>query len=283
MCVCECFVPSSDPAAPLPPLPPQFQVPTWGLLVKTWTEAGINQLVTGPVVAFYVYPIFTYFGLTSLVAPIPAFLPMAKSFLIASVFNEVGFYFTHRLVHSPMLYAKIHKQHHTYSGTIGFAAEYAHPIEQIFSNQLPTIGGILFFGAHPLVFYVWLFTRLQQTYEGHSGYCFYDTWLYKLGLTNADNAAYHDFHHSGNRGNFGALYLDWAFGTYDAWVDMGGTPGYLEQSRLLREKQGTQAGGGAAVGKMEIPDEGDDEGDALPSDSTQPRRRSKRLSAKKNA
>jgi hypothetical protein len=48
------------------------------------------------------------------------------------------------------------------------------------------------------MFLIWLTYRLEQTYEAHSGFCFRDTLLYKLGLTNADAAAYHDYHHSGN-------------------------------------------------------------------------------------
>jgi hypothetical protein len=44
---------------------------------------------------------------------------------------KAGFYWTHRLFHSKYFYAKYHKQHHEYAGTIGFAAEYAHPLEQI--------------------------------------------------------------------------------------------------------------------------------------------------------
>lgn len=45
---------------------------------------------------------------------------------------NAGFYWTHRLLHSKSLYARFHKQHHEYTGTISFAAEYAHPLEAIF-------------------------------------------------------------------------------------------------------------------------------------------------------
>jgi hypothetical protein len=65
---------------------------------------------------------------------------------------------------------------------------------------MPTIGGCLFFGCHgsALLFFVWLTYRLKQTYEAHSGFCFRGSLLWKLGLSNADAAAYHDFHHTGN-------------------------------------------------------------------------------------
>merc|ERR1711943_41191 len=118
---------------------------------------------------------------------------MTGLFAMSILLNDVAFYVAHRTIHHKRLYSWIHKQHHSYTGSVGFAAEYAHPIEQVFANQLPSVAGCLFFGAHPLIFFVWLGGRLQQTYEGHSGFCFHGTWLHTIGLTNADAAAYHDF------------------------------------------------------------------------------------------
>ena len=37
----------------------------------------------------------------------------------------------------------------------------------------------------------------------------------------------HDYHHTGNRGNFGAPYLDWLHGTMDSWLAEGGIEGYI--------------------------------------------------------
>ena len=40
--------------------------------------------------------------------------------------------------------------------------------------------------------------------------------------TNSDGAAYHDFHHTKNSGNFGgAMYLDYMFGTMDSYAKIG--------------------------------------------------------------
>ena len=206
--------------------------PTESLITRTWIEAFIGQVVTGPLVLYYLYPAFKYFGMPSMDAPLPSFQRQLTVIVVANVVNGWLFYWSHRLVHSKSLYAWIHKKHHTYKGTIGFAAEYAHPIEQIVSNQGPTIGGCLLMGAHPCILLAWLINRLQQTYEGHSGYCFYGTFLHRIGLTNAEAAAYHDYHHTGNRGNFGGpMYLDHFFGTMDAWLDIGGVEGYIAKKR----------------------------------------------------
>jgi sterol desaturase/sphingolipid hydroxylase (fatty acid hydroxylase superfamily) len=211
-----------------------YQVPKWNLLYRTWIEAFINQVITGPVAVYYIYLVFKFFGMPSLTSPLPSFPRVAGGYALSVFVNDVGFYCVHRLVHAKLLYARIHKQHHTYTGTIGFAAEYASPVEQILANQLPTIGGCLFFGAHPLVFLIWIACRLQQTYEAHSGYCFYGSWMHKIGLTNSEEAAYHDYHHSGNRGNFGALWLDWLCGTMDAWLQLGETEGYIKMCKSYR-------------------------------------------------
>ena len=45
------------------------------------------------------------------------------------------------------------------------AAEFAHPVEVILSNQVPTVGLVLGLGAHPLVQLAWIALRLAQTYE----------------------------------------------------------------------------------------------------------------------
>lgn len=206
--------------------------PTQELLNRTWKEAIVGQFLSGPVVLYFLHPVFKYFGTPDALAPLPEFWDIFRLFVFAQFFNGFFFYWTHRLVHSKPLYAWIHKQHHTHIGTVGFSAEYAHPIEQILSNQGPTIGGCLLSGAHICLTLFWIQCRLYQTYETHSGYCFYGTWLHKIGLTYAEGAAYHDFHHTGNRGNFGGPeYLDYFFGTLDAWHELGGCEGYIRKKR----------------------------------------------------
>jgi len=92
--------------------------------------------------------------------------------------NDWGFYWAHRALHSKFLYGKIHKMHHSYKGTIGFAAEYAHPLEDLLSGIIPTTIVCALGGAHFLVWFVWITVRLSEAYETHSGYCFHGTWLH---------------------------------------------------------------------------------------------------------
>jgi sterol desaturase/sphingolipid hydroxylase (fatty acid hydroxylase superfamily) len=211
----------------------------WKLLRKTWTEAVLGQFISTPLfVYFAVYPAAVYFGMPPADSLIEQnMLKLYLCFLGCTCFNDWGFYWSHRIFHHKAIYKRFHKQHHSYIATIGFAAEYAHPVEQIFANQLPTVGACLFFGYHPFIWYIWLVWRLEQTYEGHSGYAFVNTIWHKIGLTNASTCAYHDHHHMKNSGNFGAEYLDWMFGTMDAWVHIGGEDGYVALKKLGKKSK----------------------------------------------
>ncbi len=205
--------------------------PTDELLRRTWRDAAVGQFVIGPPLIFAVSFVFKLCGMPPTTAPLPALPSLIGHFLLAYLVNIWGFYSTHRLLHTKFLYAKVHKRHHEYKGTVGFAAEYAHPFEQLLSNYLPTVGGCLLSGSHACIWFVWLGQRLLATYESHSGYCFRGSWLDKLGLSHAAHAAHHDFHHTVNSGNFGAEDVDHWFGTQEAWLRVGGVDGYLKLRR----------------------------------------------------
>jgi hypothetical protein len=211
--------------------------PSWPLVKQLLSEAAINHLVTSPITSLLVFSLADALGMPAANAPLPSPLHMAGLFAAAHTFNDFTFCacagappaaphataqrmplvadcarsrstaaaadWTHRLLHSKLLYARFHKQHHAFRGSVGAAAEFAGPTEVVLSNQLPTVGLLLAVGAHPLVQAAWLVLRLTQTYEVHSGYEFSDTLIGRLGLT-ANETSHHDHHHSVNLGNFGA-------------------------------------------------------------------------------
>ena len=175
----------------------------------------------------------------------PATLPrtpaMLAQFVTCFLVNELLFFAGHRLLHHPVLYARVHKQHHAFVGTRSFAAEHAHPVEQVLTAYVPFLLGLVLTGAHFHVVFVWFFCRLVQTYEAHSGYCWHglggtvqlpggaelNVLSDVLGLTQPEATAFHDFHHTRNRGCFGWTLLDYLCGTMDTWLVEGGFEGYL--------------------------------------------------------
>jgi methylsterol monooxygenase len=200
-------------------------------MISTVIAASISQLIVNPVLTYYLYPVFQYFGFLALDAPLPSYTELFLTYSGGFVFNDIMFYLAHRTLHSKALYF-LHKQHHQYAGSMGIAAEYAGPLESVFANIIPSIGGVVVFGCHhPICIIIWLSMRLKQTYFAHSGYCFQNTILDTLGLSHADSAIFHDHHHTTNRGNFGSPFTDYIGGTMDSFVAAGGYDGYLSKKR----------------------------------------------------
>jgi methylsterol monooxygenase len=179
------------------------------------------------------FPTFQKMGMGDLTDELPEWKSLMVSYCICHSFNEFFFYWTHRAFHTPMLYKLFHKQHHEYKGTIGIAAEHAHPVEAIFANMIPTLGGCFVVKNHPIVLVIWLACRLRETFEAHSGYCFKGSWYAMTGLSHDDEAIHHDYHHAINDGNFGSELTDFLFGTLQNFDKFGGQKEYLNRKKAF--------------------------------------------------
>jgi len=139
----------------------------------------------------------------------PSWKTVLLHFAVSYFLTDLTFYWGHRLLHTKWLYRNVHKQHHQFYVTIGFASEYAHPVELLLSNIVPAIIGPVLLRSHLLVFAGWITLVILGTSWGHSGMAF----PFSLSTN------FHDFHHSHpHSGNFGSLrFWDWLMGTSKAY------------------------------------------------------------------
>lgn len=136
-------------------------------------------------------------------ASFPPLGEMTRDFLISLLLREILFYYSHRLLHTPYFYRRIHKKHHKFTAPIALAAQFAHPIEQIFANALPISLPPQLLRSHVLTFWVFLAYELFLTATVHSGYDFFN-----------NKAKMHDLHHEKFNLNYGSIgLLDWVHGT----------------------------------------------------------------------
>jgi sterol desaturase/sphingolipid hydroxylase (fatty acid hydroxylase superfamily) len=215
-------------------------------LVKRALKGLIVQaLFTDPLAGYFLlYPGFIFFGM-DMRAPVPDAWTILKQFALFIVINDTIFYWSHRLLHHPAIYKYVHKKHHEFKVTIGIAAMYAHPLEVILSNTLPTVGGALLVGAHPVVWFLWLWLRMVETVDAHSGYQLPFSPFHLLASVQG-GAERHDFHHSHNVGNFGSFFIfwDWIMGTdeaYRRWVTKQFESQKAPLTREEKKKQTTKA------------------------------------------
>jgi len=129
-------------------------------------------------------------------------------FVVGLVWNEVMFYYSHRLFHSQALYAKVHKQHHEFTAPFALAAIYCGPIEMLFSNLWPFLGICSVYRFNIFFTYCWVANAVMGTQVHHSGY----KWPWMTVLDHQPNV--HDLHHELFNCNFGNVgILDYLHGT----------------------------------------------------------------------
>merc|ERR1712000_4339 len=143
--------------------------------------------------------------LASTNAPEPLTLTrFAFEFISILILFEIFFYYSHRTLHQPLFYKRVHKMHHYYTAPVGPAAQYVHWIEHVVANSLAPILPAIIVGAHPLTYNFWIFLATCTVVASHSGYGRYAL------ITSEE----HDLHHKHFNVNFGTLnVLDYLHGT----------------------------------------------------------------------
>lgn len=119
----------------------EHALPTEKLITETLVTAFVSQAITSPVLSYLTYSLFKSGGMTSNLSPLPGLQEQFFHLALQHLFQDIVFYITHRAFHSKALYW-IHKQHHSYAGTMSISAEYANPIEVVVANIFPTLGGL---------------------------------------------------------------------------------------------------------------------------------------------
>jgi sterol desaturase/sphingolipid hydroxylase (fatty acid hydroxylase superfamily) len=123
---------------------------------------------------------------------------VAAELCFCAAFVEVWFYATHRALHTPWLYARVHKIHHRFAYPSAVCGLYAHWLEFALANQLGVVGGPVLVGCHPVTTRVWLSLALANVALSHAGFGFGD----------------HDAHHETFQSNYGVFgACDRLFGT----------------------------------------------------------------------
>ena len=142
----------------------------------------------------------------------PSNFEIGKQLLFFMFVEDTLFHFMHRLFHSKHAWLplyKLHKKHHEHLQPLGMSAQYAHPIEHLISNFMPSFAGPCILGAKTHIHVVVLFgiLRLYESLDGHSGYDF--PWTVFRLIPFGGGPSYHYFHHTHNCGNYSSFTTIW--------------------------------------------------------------------------
>ena len=171
---------------------------------------GITSLFIFMAMGFVVYLLFHY-GYTFIYFDINKFgiFYFVVSIVLMMVLHDMYFYWTHRLLHLPGWYQKIHFIHHQSVNPSPFTSLSFHPVEAIIqATILPLI--VLIIPAHPFSIFIFLIFMVYKNVRGHAGYEFTSPaerqknqkWLQSYSID-------HNEHHLYGRGNYGLYFNLW--------------------------------------------------------------------------
>ena len=160
-----------------------------GLAAWGWQELGWTQIYTD----IAAYPLW--------------WLPV--SFLLSLALHDTWFYLTHRAMHHPVLFRRIHAVHHASRPPTAWAAMSFHPWEAL-SGAFVIPALVFFLPLHQGVVLALLMTMTVMGVTNHMGWELFPArlvhgragqWLI--------TATHHQHHHDHYRGNYGLYFRFW--------------------------------------------------------------------------
>jgi lathosterol oxidase len=139
-----------------------------------------------------------------------AWLP--ASFVLMVILHDAWFYWTHRLMHHPRVFARVHKTHHlSVAPTPWTAYSFSAAEALVQALYLPVV--LLVVPAHHSVIFAWMAWMVLRNVMGHAGFELLPaSWLAGWWGRWFTTTLHHELHHAHGHANYG-LYFTW----WDRW------------------------------------------------------------------
>ncbi len=129
------------------------------------------------------------------------------SIMAMMLFHDMYFYWTHRLLHRPGWFQRIHIIHHLSSNPSPFTSLSFHPLEAVIQAAfLPLM--LILFPTHPLAVMAFSLHMVYKNVRGHTGFEF-TTAAHRKRNGWLSYTIHHNKHHLHCHGNYGLYFTLW--------------------------------------------------------------------------
>lgn len=176
---------------------------------STWREClrhvFFHKLTSEIPLTFAGYPVFVWLGVKKDL-PLPGAGTVLVTLAACFVIEDAWHYMAHRSLHAKWAYAKIHHIHHKYTTPFGAAANYAHPLETLYTG-FGTLLPVMILRPHLSTMLLWVVVRQWQAISVHVG--FELPWRPSRFLPLLGGARFHDVHHQKFTCNYAPTFVWW--------------------------------------------------------------------------
>ncbi|MEM8773134.1 MAG: sterol desaturase family protein [Pseudomonadota bacterium] len=125
-----------------------------------------------------------------------------------TILHDAWFYWTHRLIHNPRLFRRVHRTHHKSHNPTPWTA-YSFDISEAFVNALYLPFALMIIPASPFAIFLFLSHMMFRNAIGHCGYEVFPSWRSGRPIFGwLTTVTHHDLHHAQAGWNYG-LYFTW--------------------------------------------------------------------------
>lgn len=140
------------------------------LVRKCQVHMIISCIFSFPAVMHFVVWPLARRSVSEIEKTVPSALSIVSHLIMFIVCEDCLFYWLHRASHHPSVYAIVHKQHHEFKINHPLCYEYSTIWEGLFVNTVSSLFAPVFLQSHTFTFCIWLFLRIIETVDAHSGY-----------------------------------------------------------------------------------------------------------------
>ena len=131
-----------------------------------------------------------------------------RSIIMIVIFHDAYFYWTHRLLHLPFFFRKVHKIHHQSHNPTPWTAFSFHPIEALINIAVFPILAFLI-PIHKYILLAWWLWVVLGNILGHLGYDPLKKHLHRFPFNKFIMSSHHNLHHQKSIVYFGFYFNFW--------------------------------------------------------------------------